>query len=79
MDTSFLAPSGQHFLTPGISNAKKSRDILDWVGIDDFEIFNPYCHYYGVGATDTAINQSPQPVYIDYRIDYTKPLSSGLP
>lgn len=79
MDKSFLAPSGQRFLAPGISNAKSSRDLVEWMGIDDFEIFNPYCHYYAVAAHGFNVNQSPQPVYIDYRIDYTQPLPSGLP
>lgn len=80
MGTSFLSPSGQTFLSEGISNAKESRDLTDWIGINDFSIFNPYYHYYSAPVGSGAVTDEPSPVYIDYRVDYTKPLSgSGLP
>lgn len=70
MDASFLRPTGQQF-NEALSNAKRSRDITDWMGINDFTIFNPYIHYYPKGT---------KPVIIDYRIDYTAPLAgSGMP
>ena len=79
MEKSFLAPSGQRFLAPGISNARSSRDIVEWLGIDDFAIFNPYYHYYSTPATPGSVTGSRGAVYIDYRVDYNKPLpGSGL-
>tara|TARA_R110002020_G_scaffold103752_21_gene243207 strand:+ start:924 stop:1142 length:219 start_codon:yes stop_codon:yes gene_type:complete len=72
MDVSFLAPSGEYFTAPGLSNGRSSRDVVEWVGIDDFTVFNPYCHHY--------TRRGSRRVLVDYRIDYLKPLSgSGTP
>ena len=74
MDKSFLAPVGQKFEATGISNAKESRDRADWMGINDFTVFSPYYHYYDAGASSSTLGGAVSPVYIDYRVDYMKPL-----
>ena len=74
MDKSFLAPVGQTFEATGISNAKESRDKTDWMGINDFAVFSPYYHYYPAGATPGVLSGEPRPIYIDYRVDYMKPI-----
>mgnify|MGYP003644278211 FL=1 len=44
MERSFIHPQGLEF-QQGLSNAKASRDATDWMGLNDFNIFNPYIHY----------------------------------
>jgi hypothetical protein len=83
MDLSFLSPSGEYFTASGLSNAKDSRNAIEWMGIDDFSVFNPYCHHevsppQGFGGF--LAHPYGDRVLIDYRLDYTKPLpGSGMP
>jgi hypothetical protein len=78
MDLSFLSPSGEYF-ADGLSNGKSSRDIVESMGIDDFAVFNPYCHH------ETSPSEALDSPYggralIDYRLDYTKPKPGiGMP
>ena len=44
MARSFINPENLNFYE-AISNAKASRDATDWMGLNDFNIFNPYIHY----------------------------------
>jgi hypothetical protein len=60
---SFLAPVQ---LTSTFSNAAASLDSLAASGIDDFQIFNPYIHYYPA----TMGGQVPPPTDYGLRIDY---------
>ena len=53
-------------LTSAFSNAAASLDSLSASGIDDFQIFNPYIHYYPA----TMAGQVPPPADYAIRIDY---------
>ena len=41
MARSFINPENLEF-HQALSNAKVSRDVTDWMGLNDFNIFNPY-------------------------------------
>lgn len=41
-----------------LSNAKYSKDIVNAIGISDFNIFNPYIHYVSAGNAATTISTS---------------------
>ena len=81
MNLSFLAPSGEYFNAAGLSNAKGSRDAIEWMGIDDFSVFSPYCHHEASPPRGGFLaHPYGDRVLIDYRLDYTRPLpGSGTP
>ena len=79
MDSSFLAPTGEYF-EKGLSNGRASRDLVEWMGIDDFAVFNPYCHHETSPRFVNPQHTFGERILVDYRLDYEKPLSGpGLP
>jgi hypothetical protein len=61
MARSFINPQELEF-HKALSNAKASRDATDFIGLNDFTIFNPYIHYVpkkedpGLLAQDRAVS-----------------------
>ena len=82
MDVSFLAPSGEYFTATGLSNGRASRDVVEWMGLDDFAVFNTYFHHTTAPPQGAGFLAHPygQRILVDYRLDYENPLpGSGAP
>ena len=85
MDRSFLHPTGRPLADgtsyqqfhPALSNASANRQAMEFAGITDFSVFNPYVHYVpkekeagGVEPLAT-LDFDRQAVTLDYRLKFT--------
>tara|TARA_R110002051_G_scaffold316298_1_gene395781 strand:- start:39 stop:317 length:279 start_codon:yes stop_codon:yes gene_type:complete len=70
MERSFIHPQELEF-HQALSNAKASRDAMDWYGLNDFAIFNPYIHYIPKPADGFAVVDD-RAVSINYGFAYAE-------
>jgi hypothetical protein len=54
------------------SNSQEYMNNLAASAITEFDVFNPYIHYYNNLPPSSSINTGIVPVTIDYRLEYEK-------